>query len=73
MSTAIDMYFNQIFLTGGILFDVTLQKEPQTINADLMTTEEIYVQLPEGYDDMKVRKAHDAVAVSCTEKYHKTI
>lgn len=41
MSTAIDMYLNQISLTGGIPFAVTLPKAPESVNADLMTTEEI--------------------------------
>ena len=54
MSTAIDMYLNQIFLTGGIPFAVTLPKAPDTINADLMT---------KGYDDIEagnVQNAEDA-------------
>ena len=37
MSTAIDMYLNQISLTGGIPFAVTLPKAPSSLNADLMT------------------------------------
>ncbi|BDF05473.1 hypothetical protein CE91St63_25350 [[Clostridium] hylemonae] len=36
VSTAIDMYLNQISLTGGIPFSVTLPKAPDEINADLM-------------------------------------
>ena len=60
MSTAIDMYLNQISLTGGIPFTVTLPKAPQLINADSMTTEEIHAQLQEGYDDMKAGKVQDA-------------
>lgn len=62
MSTAIDMYLNQISLTGGIPFAVTLPKAPQSINTDLMTTEEIHTQLQEGYDDMKAGKVQDAAA-----------
>lgn len=34
MSTAIDMYLNQISLTGGIPFAVTLPKAPNSINTD---------------------------------------
>ena len=34
MSTAIDMYLNQISLTGGIPFAVTLPKAPSSLNAD---------------------------------------
>lgn len=62
MSTAIDMYLNQISLTGGIPFAVTLPKAPHSINTDLMTTEEIHEKLQEGYDDMKAGKVQDAVA-----------
>ncbi len=51
MSTAIDMYLNQISLTGGIPFAVTLPKAPDTLNADLMSTAEIRMKLQEGYDD----------------------
>ena len=34
MSTAIDMYLNQIFLTGGIPFAVTLPKAPDSLNVE---------------------------------------
>ena len=53
MSTAIDMYFNQIFLTGGIPFAVTLPKAPDTINANFMTTAELRAKLQKGYDDIE--------------------
>ncbi len=45
MSTAIDMYLNQIALTGGIPFSVSLPKEPLLIHADAMTTEETHQKL----------------------------
>ena len=44
MSTAIDMYLNQISLTGGIPFAVTLPKAPDSINADFMTDEEFHAK-----------------------------
>jgi len=62
MSTAIDMYLNQISLTGGIPFAVTLPKAPSILNADLMTTEEIHGKLQEGYDDMQADRVQDAVS-----------
>lgn len=65
MSTAIDMYLNQIFLTGGIPFAVTLPKVPDTINADLMTASELHTKLQKGYDDIEtgnVQNALDAFA-----------
>ena len=64
MSTAINMYLNQISLTGGIPFAVTLPKAPEDINADVMTDEEIHAKLQNGYDDVKagkVKKAADAL------------
>ena len=60
MSTAIDMYLNQISLTGGIPFAVTLPKVPDTINMDLMTTEELHEKLQEGFDDIKTGNVQNA-------------
>ena len=63
MSTAINMYLNQISLTGGIPFAVTLPKASEDINADVMTDEEIQVKLQSGFDDVKagrVKKAAEA-------------
>lgn len=59
LSTDIDMYLNEIALTGEIPFAVTLPKVPQSVNADMMTNEEIYVKLQEGYDDVKVGRVQD--------------
>ena len=60
MSTAIDMYLNQIFLTGGIPFTATLPKAPETINADFMTKTELHAKLQKGYDDIEAGKVQDA-------------
>lgn len=60
MSTAIDMYLNQVSLTGGIPFAVTLPKAPQSVNADMMTRDEIHAKLQEGYDDVKAGRVQDA-------------
>ena len=62
MSTAIDMYLNQISLTGGIPFTVALPKAPQSINTDLMSTEEVHAKLQEGYDDIKAGRVQDAAS-----------
>ena len=62
MSTAIDMYLNQISLTGGIPFAVTLPNASSVLNADLMTTEEIHKKLQEGYDDIQADRVQDAVS-----------
>ena len=60
MSIAIDMYLNQISLTGGIPFAVSLPKAPQSVNADLMSVEEIHTKLQEGYEDVKAGRVQDA-------------
>ena len=60
MSTAIDMYLNQISLTGGIPFPVTLPKAPDTINTDLMTARELHAKLQNGYDDIEAGNVQNA-------------
>ena len=60
MSTAIDMYLNQIFFTGGIPFAVTLPKAPDTLNANLMSSKELHAKLQKGYDDIEAGKVQDA-------------
>lgn len=62
MSTAIDIYLNQISLTGGIPFAVTLPNVPSVLNADLMTAEEIHTKLQEGYDDLRAGKVQNAAS-----------
>lgn len=57
MSTAIDIYLNQIILTDGIPFAVTLPKE---VNADLMTTKELHAKLQKGYADVEAGNVQDA-------------
>ena len=60
MSTAIDMYLNQISLTGGIPFAVTLPKAPASINADRMSDEELHATLKRGYDDIEAGRVQNA-------------
>ena len=60
MSTAIDIYLNQISLTGGIPFAVTLPQAPNTINADMMTAEQIHMKLERGYNDLEAGKTQEA-------------
>ena len=71
MSTAIDIYLNQISLTGGIPFAVTLPKAPANIDATQMTEEEIHAKLAEGYQDAmsgRTRDAKEAFAAFRAEK-----
>ena len=62
MSTAIDIYLNQIALTGGIPFAVTLPKAPASVNADAMTAGELNSKLQKGYDDIDAGRTQDAAA-----------
>lgn len=65
MSTAINIYLNQIYMTGGIPFSVTLPKTPASINAERMTADEIHAKIQEGYDDIEkgdTMKAAEAFA-----------
>lgn len=62
MSTAIDIYLNQIYLTGGIPFPITLPKVPQSVNADFNTIKEIHEKLQEGFDDIKDNNVQDAAS-----------
>lgn len=62
MSTAIDMYLNQISLTGGIPFSISLPKAPQSLNMDVMSVEEIHNKLQEGYEDVKAGRVQDAAS-----------
>ena len=71
MSTAIDIYLNQIAMTGGIPFAVTLPKAPASVNADLMTVDDIHATLQEGYSDIDKGNVHDAaVAFARFRKTH---
>jgi len=60
MSTAIDIYLNQIALTGGIPFLVTLPKVPASVNADTMTAEAIHEKLQKGLQDAEDHRVQDA-------------
>jgi len=60
MSTAIDMYLNQITLTGGIPFKVALPQAPDALNMDKMSEEEIHSKLQEGFDDIEAGRVRNA-------------
>ena len=60
MSTAINMYLNQISLVGGIPSSVVLPKAAPSVNADVMTIEEIHAKLEKGYLDVEKGKVQDA-------------
>lgn len=54
------MRYNSDLFDGGIPFSVTLPKAPDSINADLMTNEELHAKLQKGYDDMQAGRVQDA-------------
>lgn len=60
MSTAITMYLNQIALTGGIPFSISLPKAPATVNADMMTNEQLHKKLVKGYADIEAGRVYKA-------------
>ncbi|MCD8211615.1 MAG: type II toxin-antitoxin system RelB/DinJ family antitoxin [Oscillospiraceae bacterium] len=72
MSTAINMYLNQISLTGGIPFPLTLPKAPDRVNADVMTDEQLLSKLQRGYDEIEAGRVQDAeTALSRKKDCHK--
>ncbi|MDO4552888.1 MAG: type II toxin-antitoxin system RelB/DinJ family antitoxin [Bacillota bacterium] len=70
MSTAIDIYLNQISLTGGIPFPVTLPQAPDTVNAGLMTPAELHEKLQKGYADIEAGNVQNAA--SAFEKFRES-
>ncbi len=62
MSTAVDMFLNQITLVGGIPFPVTLPKAPASVNAELMTDDELRAKLRKGLEEAETGRVQDAGA-----------
>lgn len=62
MSTAIDMYLQQINLVGGIPFSVTLSKH-SSFDADYMSASEIHTAIRAGIDDAEAGRIKDAASV----------
>ena len=62
MSTAVDMYLNQIILVGGIPFPVTLPKAPESIDATKMTEEQLHAKIQQGYESYKAGRTQNAAA-----------
>ncbi len=60
MSTAVDMFLNQITLVGGIPFPVTLPKAPASVNADLMSNDALHAKFRKGLEDMETGRIQDA-------------
>jgi addiction module RelB/DinJ family antitoxin len=62
MSTAVDMFLNQIVLVGGIPFSVTLPNAPESIDTTRMTEEQIHAKIQKGYDSYKAGRTQNAAA-----------
>ena len=60
MSTAVDMFLNQIVLTGGIPFAITLPSAPESINTTKMSLNEIHDKIQKGYESYKEGRTHSA-------------
>lgn len=60
MSTAVDMFLNQVVLTGGIPFAVTLPSALESIDMTKMSTEEIHDKIQKGYESYKAGRTQDA-------------
>jgi addiction module antitoxin, relB/dinJ family len=61
MSTAADMFLNQIVLTGGIHFAVTLPSAPESIDMTKMSIDEIHDKIQKGYESYKEGRTQNAV------------
>ena len=60
MSTAVDMFLNQIVLVGGIPFAVTLPGAPESIDATKMNEEQIHDKIQKGYESYKAGHTQNA-------------
>lgn len=60
MSTAVDIFLNQVVLVGGIPFSVTIPKMPADIDAVQMTEEQIHSKIQTGFDDYESGKVQNA-------------
>ena len=71
MSTAVDMFLNQVVLVGGIPFSVTVPKSPADIDAAQMTEAQLHATLQRGYNDYKAARTHnDAQAFAEFREIH---
>ena len=62
MSTAIDMYLQQINIVGGIPFSVTLSKY-SSFDANNMSASEIHEAVQAGINDAEAGRVKDAASV----------
>lgn len=60
MSTAVDMFLNQIVLVGGIPFSVTLPNAPESIDTTKMSEDQIHAKIQRGYEPYKAGRTQNA-------------
>ena len=60
MSIAVDMFLNQVVLSGGIPFSVTLPKAPAGVDVSSMSEAEIHAKIMKGYDSYKNGRSRSA-------------
>ena len=60
MSTAVDMFLNQVVLVGDIPFSVTVPKISADIDASQMTEAQLHAKLQRGYDDYTAGRTQNA-------------
>lgn len=70
MATAIDIYLRQIAIVGGIPFSIRMAPVPNTMNADLMSVDEINQSLEAGYQDAISGRMKDAAEVFADLRKH---
>ena len=60
MSTAVDMFLDQVVSTGGIPFAVTLPSAPESIDITKMSIDEIHDKIQKGYEAYKEGRTQNA-------------
>lgn len=63
VSTAVNIFLHQIWMTGGIPFDISLPvvpMVPREMDADRMTKEEIITDIEEGLEESRAGKGINA-------------
>ncbi len=63
MSTAVDMFLNQVVLVGGIPFSVTIPSAPESIDVTRMSEEQIHSKIQRGYNAYKAGRVHNAADI----------
>ncbi len=69
-SSAINMFYKQIILQGGLPFEVKLPKHP--LSFENMTEQELSAELQKGFDDLEAGrvKSSEAVFAELHRKYN---